>query len=86
MHPLEIESQRDELPSTRHGIETAKQELAKAHHVLDDPEHRFDAPLAPTITRPSFGRFQPPDPLDDRVIGLHFRCVRPQTFLQRHMV
>jgi hypothetical protein len=42
MEALEIEGQTDQAPLARGGLLSAQGELAKAEHLLDDADHRFD--------------------------------------------
>ena len=42
MEALEVEGQTDQAPLARGGLCSAQGELAKAEHLLDDANHRFD--------------------------------------------
>src|SRR6266705_6687066 len=49
MEALEIEGQTDQTPLASHRLDTAQGELAKAQHLLDDAEHRFNRAFACAI-------------------------------------
>ncbi len=46
MEALEIERQTDQTPLARRRLDTPQGELAKAEHLLDDADHRFDRAFA----------------------------------------
>src|SRR5437667_10699509 len=46
MEALEIESQTDQAPLTGSSLFTAQRELAKAQHLLNNPDHGFDGAFA----------------------------------------
>src|SRR5260370_7091306 len=46
MEALEIESQTDQTPLASRCVDTAHGELAKAQHLLDDADHRFNRAFA----------------------------------------
>jgi hypothetical protein len=46
VHPLDVPRERDQRPFRCDVGEPAQRELPESHHVLDDPEHRFDRVLA----------------------------------------
>src|SRR6266545_622245 len=49
IHSLHVPRHGDEAPLTLDIVEAAQKELAKAHHRLDDPEHRLRNLLAQGI-------------------------------------
>ena len=51
VQPFEIVSQAHQAPLPRSCDQAAQRELAKAHHFLDDANHRFDRTLAQPVDR-----------------------------------
>src|SRR5206468_12281890 len=49
VHALEIPCNGDQVPFMSNMFESANQELAELHHVLDDAEHWFDCLFAQGI-------------------------------------
>src|SRR6202049_5400906 len=48
-HSLEVPGHGDKAPLAANLVETAQQELAKAHHRFDDAEHRFGGLFAQAV-------------------------------------
>jgi len=48
---FEVEGQTNQTPLTSRCSGPAQRELAKAQHLLDDPDHRFDGGFARPIDR-----------------------------------
>src|SRR5713101_7949000 len=78
MEALEIEGQTDQTPLASRCVDTAQGELAKAQHLLDDADHRFNRAFACAVDgfaqrRPELvGHLEPPNSrprLGDRAVG-----------------
>src|SRR5918912_1529900 len=51
MQPLQIERQTDQTPLARGYLLAAQRELAEAHHLFDDADHRLDRAFAQAVDR-----------------------------------
>ena len=58
-HPFDIRCHGDQVPLTSHRVQSAQQELPKAHHGFDNAKHWLDSLLSQTIELSSLNRFEP---------------------------
>ena len=58
-HSFEVPGHRNERPLTAHRSQPAQQELAIAHHRLDDAKHRLHSLLAQAVELAPLNRLEP---------------------------